>query len=64
MTVVYFDGGPWDGKSTDVDRVVGPLFALGDDVGSHYWLDPNSDPPTYHWEADLVEKIKEGMRLQ
>lgn len=47
---VWFVGGPWDAKTTDVPRVVGPMYAVGDIIGKHYWLDVKSDPPTYHWD--------------
>lgn len=49
--VVHFDGGPWDGQTYEVERVVGPVFAVGHEVGNHYWLDTKSDPPTYHWDG-------------
>ena len=48
--VVRFVGGPWDGQTVEVERVVGPVFAAGHEVGNHYWLDTKSDPPTYFWE--------------
>lgn len=47
--VVHFKGGPWDGQTHGVGRVVGPVFAVGHAIGNHYWLDTKSDPPTYHW---------------
>lgn len=49
VVTVHFAGGPWDQRTTEVDRVVGPVFAVGHEVGNHYWLDSKSDPPTYHW---------------
>ena len=52
---VTFDGGPWDGTTVAVDRVTGPVFAPGDEVGNHYWLDRKSDPPTYVWEYDFCD---------
>lgn len=52
-TVVVFAGGPWDGQSHTVPRVIGPVFAVGDEIGNHYWLDSKSDPPTYHWDPDV-----------
>lgn len=48
--VMVFVGGPWDGKS-HTGRVTAPVFAVGDEVGNHYWLDTKSDPPTYHWDG-------------
>jgi hypothetical protein len=49
---VYFSGGPWDGQQAQVERVIGPVFVLGHEIGNHYWLDVNSDPPTYFWDAE------------
>lgn len=46
---VHFVGGPWAGQTYKVDRVVGPVFGVGHEIGNHYWLDSKSDPPTYHW---------------
>lgn len=51
---VHFRGGPWDGQTTEVERVVAPVFAVGHEVGNHYWLDTKSDPPTYHWDGTNV----------
>jgi hypothetical protein len=48
-TPVYFEGGPWNGKAVVVNKVVGPVYAPGLNPGRHYWLDIESDPPTYHW---------------
>lgn len=48
---VSFNGGPWNGETTQVERVVGPLFAVGHQVGNHYWLDSKSDPPAYYWDG-------------
>lgn len=48
---VHFAGGPWNGKTTDVEYVVAPVFAPGHEVGNHYWLDTKSDPPAYHWDG-------------
>lgn len=47
---VHFRGGPWNGQTYEVERVVGPLFAVGHEIGNHYWLDSKSDPPTYFWD--------------
>lgn len=47
---VHFVGGPWDEKVVEVDRVVGPVFAAGHEIGNFYWLDAESDPPTYRWD--------------
>jgi hypothetical protein len=55
-TTVHFVGGPWDGNTYEAERVVGPVFAVGDLVGSHYWLDTNSNPPAYHWDG-TTEKV-------
>jgi hypothetical protein len=49
VIAVHFAGGPWDGQSVMVDRIVGPVFAVGHVIGNHYWLDARSSPPTYHW---------------
>lgn len=49
--VVHFSGGPWDAKTMEIERVVGPLFAVGHEIGNHYWLDTKSDPPTYVWDG-------------
>lgn len=49
---VHFKGGPWDGQTTNVERVVGPVFAVGHQIGNHYWLDTKSAPPTYFWDAN------------
>lgn len=49
ITVRLF-GGPWNG-TVEVDHVVGPVFAVGDPIGNHYWLDSKSDPPTYWWRG-------------
>lgn len=48
---VHFIGGPWAGQTFEIDRVVGPLFGVGHEIGKHYWLDTKSDPPTYHWDG-------------
>lgn len=48
---VHFRGGPWAGQTYEVERVVGPVFAVGDEIGNHYWLDSKSDPPTYIWDV-------------
>lgn len=49
---VYLRGGPWDGQTREVERVVGPLLSVGHEIGNHYWLDTKSDPPTYYWIPD------------
>lgn len=49
---VHFQGGPWNGTTYEVERVIGPLFAVGHEIGNHYWLDSKSDPPTYFWNPD------------
>lgn len=46
---VHFEGGPWHGKTAAIDTVTAPVYAVGHDTGKHYWLDTNSNPPTYHW---------------
>ena len=48
---VHFTGGPWDGKTTVVKTVTAPVFAAGDNVGNHYFLDTESDPPVFHWDG-------------
>lgn len=48
---VRFSGGPWGGTTREVEKVVGPVFAPGDEVGNHYWLDTKMDPPTYFWNV-------------
>ena len=48
---VTFVGGPWDEKTTRVDHIVAPVFGPGHEIGNHYWLDTESDPPTYHWDG-------------
>lgn len=55
---VHFSGGPWHGKTTDVERVVGPVFGPGHEVGNHYWLDTKgTGQPTYHWDgAEWAER--------
>jgi hypothetical protein len=50
-TTLHFAGGPWNGRAYEADRVVGPVFAVGHEIGNHYWLDSKSDPPTYHWDG-------------
>jgi hypothetical protein len=52
-TTVHFAGGPWDGKTTDMDHLVAPVFGPGHAVGNHYWLDTKSSSgvPTYHWDG-------------
>lgn len=52
-STVRFSGGPWDGKTTDVASVVGPVFAVGDQVGNHYWLDTKgrTGEVTYYWDG-------------
>lgn len=51
-TTVRFAGGPWDGQTTDIGRVVGPVFAVGHEIGNHYWLNSKSgNTPTYHWDG-------------
>lgn len=53
---VHFSGGPWDGKTTDIERVVAPVFGPGHEVGNHYWLDTTgTGPPTYHWDGTAWE---------
>ncbi len=47
---VHFSGGPWAGQTYETERVIGPLFAVGHEIGNHYWLDTKSDPPTYYWD--------------
>lgn len=50
--VVRFAGGPWDGQTAQVDMAVAPVFAVGHEIGNHYWLDTKSgDEPTYHWDG-------------
>lgn len=49
LLTVHFDGGPWHGRTALVRTVTAPVFAVGDAEGKHYWLDQNSDPPTYRW---------------
>jgi hypothetical protein len=49
---VKFVGGPWAGQTTTVERVVGPVFAVGHEVGNHYWLDSKSKgTPLYYWDG-------------
>src|ERR1700733_9680706 len=49
---VSFSGGPWDGQTYDVDRVVAPVFGAGHEIGNHYWLDVKSgNTPTYYWDG-------------
>lgn len=48
---VHFRGGPWDEAHVAVRTVTSPVFAAGSATGQHYWLDQNSDPPTYHWRS-------------
>lgn len=55
-TRVSFNGGPWDQETAEVGRVVGPVFAVGHQVGNHYWLNSKSDPPTYHWDGAPWER--------
>lgn len=50
-TTVHFSGGPWARQTYEVKHVVGPLFAVGHEIGNHYWLDTKSDPPTYVWDG-------------
>jgi hypothetical protein len=52
---VRFAGGPWDGKQADGCAVVAPVFAPGHEVGDHYYLDTEGDPPTYHWDGSEPE---------
>jgi hypothetical protein len=41
-----------DGEyADDTKRLTAPVFAVGHEVGNHYWLDTKSDPPTYHWDG-------------
>lgn len=49
----HFAGGPWDGKTVDVARIVAPVFGPGHEIGNHYWLDTKgaSGAPTYHWDG-------------
>jgi hypothetical protein len=52
---VKFIGGPWAGETTTVERVVGPVFAVGHEVGNHYWLDSKSEgTPLYYWDGSAV----------
>lgn len=51
MTTVHFVGGPWDGLHVEEERVVGPVYGVGHEIGNRYWLDTKSDPPTYYWDA-------------
>lgn len=55
-TTVHFRGGPWDGQTYEVERIVGPVFAVGHEIGNAYWLDSKSDPPTYHWNGPGVTR--------
>lgn len=52
MIEVVFVGGPWDGQRYSTERVTAPVFAVGHEIGNHYWLDTKSgDPPAYHWDG-------------
>lgn len=51
LTTVHFSGGPWAGRTFDTQNVTSPVFAVGHEVGNHYWLDSKSDPPTYFWQG-------------
>lgn len=53
---VHFKGGPWADQTAEVERVVGPVFAVGNLIGNHYWLDTKSDPPTYVWDGSDFPK--------
>lgn len=56
-TTVHFVGGPWDGQSYEVERVVAPVFGAGHPIGNHYWLDTKSgNTPTYHWDGAAVSE--------
>lgn len=55
---VHFIDGPWSGQSYEVERVVGPVFGAGHEVGNHYWLDTKSDPPTYFWDGSGVSATR------
>lgn len=57
---VHFVGGPWHGQTYEVEMVVGPLFAVGHEVGNHYWLDSKSDPPTYQWAGPPITPTSGG----
>lgn len=63
---VHFSGGPWHGKTTDLDRVIGPVFGPGHPVGNRYWLDTKSESgvPTYHWDGGHHGFIREGRWVQ
>lgn len=49
---VYFEGGPWRDSHVAVRTITAPVFDVGSEVGKHYWLDQDSDPPTYRWNPD------------
>ena len=50
-TEVAFSGGPWNRQTFKVDQVVAPVFAVGHEIGNHYWLDTKgSGTPTYYWD--------------
>lgn len=59
QVTVHFSGGPWDGKQADVRIATAPVFAVGHEVGNHYWLDTESDPPTYFWDGPQQEPAAE-----
>lgn len=51
-TTVHFDGGPWNGETTDLEQIVAPVFSPAHEIGKNYWLDTKGrpgKPPTYHW---------------
>lgn len=52
VVTVHFSGGPWNGQTIEVERVISPVFLPGNEVGNHYWLDIKSDPPTYFWNPE------------
>ena len=65
-TQVTFAGGPWNGQTYGVERVVGPVFAVGHVIGNHYWLDSKGrGTPTYHWDGtewEIAPTDSEGER--
>lgn len=46
LVAVSFVGGPWNGETRDIERVITLLPA----TGGEYWLDVKSDPPSYFWQ--------------
>lgn len=62
-TTVHFVGGPWEGQTYETERIVGPLFAVGHNVGNHYWLDSKSDPATYVWDGTEFEFVDPSRKM-